>query len=79
MTGRGAVAALLADAGDAGWLGRVPGRLDVFLSALPALVRAAVTAVDAYAFVHIGRLLARLTSEASWTLRGIAHAEVGDR
>ncbi|GAA2472394.1 hypothetical protein [Streptomyces longisporus] len=29
MSGRGLVAALLADAGDEGWLARVPGRLAV--------------------------------------------------
>ncbi|MER6424996.1 hypothetical protein [Streptomyces sp. NPDC001137] len=79
MTGRGLVAALLADTGDEEWLGRVPGRLDAFLAALPVPVRAAVTTVDAYAFLDIWRRLARLAPEASWTLRGTAHAEVGDR
>ncbi|WP_328430869.1 GMC family oxidoreductase [Streptomyces sp. NBC_00453] len=68
MSAQGLVAALLADTGhpsEEEWLARVPGRLDGFLSALPAPVRtgvrAAATAVDAYAVLHSGRRLAALT------------------
>ncbi|WP_030927461.1 GMC family oxidoreductase [Streptomyces sp. NRRL S-646] len=74
MTGRGMVAALLADTGDEEWLARVPGRLDTFLSALPGPVRAAVqaatTAVDAYAVLHSGRRLAALTPRERETVLG---------
>ncbi|MFV8185226.1 GMC family oxidoreductase N-terminal domain-containing protein [Streptomyces sp. AF1B] len=67
MSARGLVAALLADTGDEEWVARVPARLGTFLSALPgpvrAGVRAAATAVDAYALLHSGRRLAALTPE----------------
>ncbi|MFF4258388.1 GMC family oxidoreductase N-terminal domain-containing protein [Streptomyces sp. NPDC001663] len=72
MTGEGLVAALLADTGDEAWLARVPGRLDTFLSALPgpvrAGVRAAATAVDAYAVLHSGHRLAALTPDERETV-----------
>ncbi|MER5510752.1 GMC family oxidoreductase [Streptomyces sp. NPDC002766] len=65
MTAPGLVAALLADTGDEAWQARVPGRLEAFLSALPAPVRTAVRAgagvVDAYAVLHSGRRLSGLT------------------
>ncbi|MEV6944713.1 GMC family oxidoreductase [Streptomyces sp. NPDC051172] len=74
MTGRGLVAALLADTGDEEWLARVPGRLDTFLAALPGPVRAAVQsaalAVDAYAVLHSGRRLAALTPDERETVLG---------
>ena len=67
MSARGLVAAMLADTGDEEWVARVPARLGTFLSALPAPVRAGVraaaTAVDAYALLHSGRRLAALTPE----------------
>ncbi|MFI8228983.1 GMC family oxidoreductase N-terminal domain-containing protein [Streptomyces sp. NPDC085900] len=67
MTAPGLVAALLADTGDEEWPGRVPGRLEAFLSALPAPVRTAVRAgagvVDAYAVLHSGRRLNALTPD----------------
>ncbi|MFR0354820.1 GMC family oxidoreductase [Streptomyces sediminimaris] len=74
MTGRGLVAALLADGGDEEWLTRVPGRLDAFLAALPAPVRAGVraasTAVDAYAVLHSGHRLAALTPDERESVLG---------
>ncbi|MER5451618.1 GMC family oxidoreductase [Streptomyces sp. NPDC002764] len=67
MTAPGLVAALLADTGDEAWQARVPGRLEAFLSALPAPVRTAVRAgagvVDAYAVLHSGRRLSGLTPD----------------
>ncbi|MGW3098022.1 GMC family oxidoreductase N-terminal domain-containing protein [Streptomyces sp. NPDC001102] len=67
MTAPGLVAALLADTGEEEWPARVPGRLEAFLSALPAPVRGAVRtgagAVDAYAVLHSGRRLNALTPD----------------
>ncbi|MFD8307719.1 GMC family oxidoreductase N-terminal domain-containing protein [Streptomyces sp. NPDC059690] len=67
MTAPGLVAALLADTGDEAWQARVPGRLEAFLSALPAPVRTAVRTgagvVDAYAVLHSGRRLSGLTPD----------------
>ncbi|MGY6022905.1 GMC family oxidoreductase N-terminal domain-containing protein [Streptomyces spinosirectus] len=81
MTARGLVAALLADTGDEEWLTRVPGRLDTFLSALPATVRAGVraaaTAVDAYAVLHSGRRLAGLTPDERERVLGSLAARPG--
>ncbi|MFI6655121.1 GMC family oxidoreductase N-terminal domain-containing protein [Streptomyces sp. NPDC050523] len=81
MTAPGLVAALLADTGHEEWLTRVPGRLDTFLSALPgsvrAAVRAAATAVDAYAVLHSGRRLAGLTPDERETVLGSLAARPG--
>lgn len=81
MTTPGLVAALLADTGDEEWLARVPARLDTFLSALPAPVRAGVraaaTAVDGYALLHSGRRLARLTPDERERVLGSLAAHPG--
>ncbi|MEU1707105.1 GMC family oxidoreductase [Streptomyces sp. NPDC005706] len=61
MSLTGLVSALIADDGTADWPRRVPGRLRTVLSAMPlparAGLRAAASAVDAYALARTGRTL----------------------